>query len=53
MKLLFETKNVDIDSKNKYNQMPLSSTIVNRYKVVIKLLLEIEKVDIDLKDEYS
>ncbi|KAL3475083.1 ankyrin repeat protein [Aspergillus californicus] len=51
VKLLLETKNVDIESKDsKYGRTPLSWAAERGHEGVVKLLLETKNVDIESKD---
>ena len=51
VRLLLETKRVDVDSKDKGNRTPLSYTTEKRHKAVVKLLLKTKGVGADLKDK--
>lgn len=50
MKLLLNTEEVDVDSKDFHNQTPLSWAARNGHKEIVKLLLNTEKVALDWKD---
>ncbi|KAL4939041.1 hypothetical protein BDV06DRAFT_225432 [Aspergillus oleicola] len=55
VKLLLETKQVDLDSKDsRYGRTPLSWAAEKGHEAVVKLLLETKQVDLDSKDsEYG
>ncbi|KAI1844412.1 hypothetical protein JX266_009506 [Neoarthrinium moseri] len=54
VKLLLETKEVGIDSKNtEYSRTPLSWAADNGHAEVVKLLLETKEVEVDSKDNYG
>ena len=50
MKLLLDTRKIDVDSKDSNGRTPLSWVAANGHEAIVKLLLETEKVDVDSKD---
>jgi ankyrin repeat protein len=50
VKLLLETGKVDVDSKDKCEQTPLSWAAIEGHEAVVKLLLKTGKIDFDSKD---
>jgi ankyrin repeat domain-containing protein 50 len=53
VKLLLETGEADVDSKNKAGRTPLCYAAENGHEAVVKLLLKTGKADVDSKDEAS
>ncbi|TRX93722.1 hypothetical protein FHL15_005398 [Xylaria flabelliformis] len=53
VKLLLETRKVDIKSVDEYCRSPLSYAAANGHKIVINLLLEIAEVDVSLEDIFG
>jgi ankyrin repeat protein len=53
VKLLLATGKVDVDSKSKYGQTPLSWAAERGHEAVVKLLLATDKVDVNSKDSSS
>ncbi|KAH7159349.1 hypothetical protein DER46DRAFT_702396, partial [Fusarium sp. MPI-SDFR-AT-0072] len=51
VELLLATDGVDVNSKDKDGQTPLSCAAINGHEVIVKLLLETEKVDVNSKDQ--
>ena len=53
VELLLESGKVDVDSKDKHGQTPLSGAAEGGHEAVVKLLLESGKADVDSKDKYG
>lgn len=53
MKLLLDTGEVDVDSKDSLGWTPLFYAAEHGNEAVVKLLLETGKVDVDLKDSFG
>lgn len=53
MKLLYDTKQVNIDSKDLCFETPLSRAAVNGQEMAVKFLLDTKRVDINYQSRWS
>jgi ankyrin repeat protein len=53
VKLLLDTKQVDVDSKDSYGRTPLSWAALYGHEATVKQMLDTKQVDVDSKDSYG